>query len=68
MMKFSLSAAVTVSCYTEVEANSLAEAIEKSKDMSVYLQFNGSGVEATDGWMLEEPDGVPFDISGEVIK
>jgi hypothetical protein len=65
MAKFLMSAAVTVSAYTEVEAETLEEAIEIASDRTCELSFNGCGYEADDCWLIEYADGSPYDITGE---
>ena len=64
-MKYKLSAAVTVSTYCEVEADSPEEAITKSRDLPAQLSFNGSGNTAEDAWLVEEADGEPQGITCE---
>ena len=54
---FNLSAAVTCSVYTDVEADTLEEAIQIALDRPVELRFNGSGTYPDDVWCLEEADG-----------
>lgn len=62
MPKFTLHAEVVVSAYCEVEADTLEEAIEKSKDLPAELSFNGSGNTPEDAWLVEEVDGMPTNI------
>ena len=64
MATFNLSAAVTVSAYTEVEADSLEEAIKIASDRGCELGFNGCGYVATDYWIIDSVDGMPVDITG----
>jgi len=65
MAKFMMSAAVTVSAYTEVEADSLEEAIEIARDRNCELGFNGCGYEPNDYWIIDSADGMPTEINGE---
>jgi len=64
MTKFRLTCAVTVSAWTEVEAESLEAAIEEAQDRSVELDFNGAGVNALEAWLVDECDGSPTNIEG----
>lgn len=64
-MKYILSAAVTVSAYTKIEADSLDEAIERARDREVVLHYNGSGTDPEEEWCVESADGEPMDITGE---
>jgi len=57
MKTFHLSAAVTVSAYTTVRAETLEEAIELSQDREVFLHFNGSGTDPREDWCIEDVDG-----------
>lgn len=54
---FNLSSDITCSVYTDVEADTLEEAIQIAADRPVELYFNGSGNSPEDVWCLEEPDG-----------
>ena len=65
MAIFTLNAAVTVSAYTEVEADSLEEAIKVASARECELGFNGCGYESTDYWIIDSADGMPVDITGE---
>lgn len=62
-MKYHLSCAITVSAYCEVEADSEAEAVEKSRELTPALSFNGSGNSADQNWLIEDADGEPENIS-----
>ena len=63
MPTFNLSCTITVSAYTEVEADTLADAIAEANDRSVALHFNGSGTDPTEVWCVEEPDGEPENVT-----
>jgi len=65
MKKWKLSAAVTVSAYTVIEAETLEEAIDISGGREVVHGGRGSGANCKEEWVVEEPDGEPFDITGE---
>ena len=59
MAKFMLNAAVTVSAYTEVEADTIEEAIKIASDRECELGFNGCGYECNDYWIIDAADGMP---------
>ena len=59
MPKFHLSAEVTVSTYTTIEAETLAEAIEIAEDRDVVIGGNCSGESEELSWIVEEIDGEP---------
>ncbi len=64
MPKFILSCQVTVSAWTEVHAESLAEVIELSKDRPVDIGRNhDNSAAAEDCWIIEEGDGTPKEIT-----
>lgn len=63
-MKFRLSCAVTVSACTEVEADSLAEAIAIAESREVVLGGLHSGADETEQWIIEDADGDPTGIHG----
>lgn len=60
---FHLGCRVTVSAYTEVDADTLEQAIEAAADRPVELSFNGSANSADEVWLVEEMDGSPQHIS-----
>jgi magnesium-transporting ATPase (P-type) len=62
MKVYILTAAVTVSTFTRVKANSEEEALAKASQRDVELYFNGSGTSPEDSWCIESGDGVPCDI------
>lgn len=64
MKKYKLRATVTVSAWTEVEANSLDEAIEKAENRTVAWRDDG-GATPDEEWIVEELDGEPCDICGD---
>lgn len=61
MPKYSLSCRVTVSAYTNVEADSLEEAIEAAVNREVVLSGRG-GEDADEEWIIDDADGLPEDI------
>jgi len=61
-MKFELSAMVTVSAYTTVEAQTLEEAIRLAGDRGADIGGNCTGVSERECWVVAEIDGEPFDI------
>ena len=56
---FKLTCHVTVSAFTNVEADSLELAIEEAADRSVEIHFNGSGTSPDEVWCIECADGSP---------
>lgn len=60
---FVLHAEVTVSCWTEVEADTLEEAVEISKERTVDISRSHGGHEATEQWIIDEGDGEPKNIT-----
>ena len=62
-MRFRLHCSVTVSAFTVVEANTLAEAIEEAEGRNVELCFDGSGVSPFESWCIEDADGEPTDVT-----
>jgi hypothetical protein len=62
MPTFNLACRITVSASTEVEAETLADAITEANNRDVVLHFNGSGTDPTEVWCIEEADGEPEDI------
>lgn len=63
MKEFKLCAHVTVSAYTTVMANTLEEAIAKSRYLNVSLV--GSGIDESDQWIIDDADGLPSNIHEE---
>ena len=63
MKTYKLNCTFTVSAYTEVEADTLIEAIEKAEERQGALSFIGCGVDKTEAWMVEEIDGEPKNIT-----
>ena len=61
-MKFKLTANVTISVYTEVEADTLEEAIEIAKERELMgIAQTGFDTEE-DTWLCDELDGMPENI------
>ena len=65
MKKWNLSALVGVSAYTEVEAETKAEAIEIAQGRLPTLGGMGSGADPQEEWVIEEADGMPQNITAE---
>lgn len=65
MKTFSLSCKVTVSAYTEVQANTLEEAIEIAGRRDVQIGGIASGNDPDESWIIEEADGAPDEITAE---
>ena len=62
MKEWKLCAAVTVSAYTVVEAETLEEAKKLAADLPVKVDPFGYKSEALDVWLIDSGDGEPFDI------
>ena len=62
MKNFKLTARVTISVYTEVEAKTLEEAIKIAEDRNLMPIIHSGGETAEDTWMCDELDGVAEDI------
>ena len=60
MPTFKLSAAVTVSAWTEVEADDIDAA--KTIAESRHVQLTGCLEDATESWIIDEADGEPQEI------
>ena len=63
MKTFSLSAQVTVSAFTEVEANSPEEAKEIASSREVVLGGLHSGAVVNEMWIIDEADGEPHRVA-----
>jgi hypothetical protein len=61
-MQFNLSAEITVSAYTAIEADSLEEAIALAESRSVVLGGVGSGADGRREWVIDDADGMPVNI------
>ena len=57
-MKYKLSAGITVSAYTTVEANSPEEAIAIAKDREAAIGNERCGNDPEELWIIEEADGM----------
>lgn len=57
MAKYQLTAKVTVSAYTTVEAETLEEAIKMAS--SRHAAFESTGEHPSETWIIEEADGLP---------
>jgi len=68
MKKWNMSAAVAVSAYTVVEAETLKEAIEIAEGRDVVQGGVCSGADKHEEWVAGEPDGEAYDITGEEEK
>jgi hypothetical protein len=65
-MKFKLGCEVTVSAYTEVEADTLEEAIQHAKDREVVIGGLHSGTSAAEQWIIDDADGLPSNIKEQL--
>lgn len=63
MKKFALTAEITISLYTEVEAETLEEAIEIAEERDLMAIVGTGGETRLDTWMADELDGVPKNIT-----
>lgn len=63
MPLFKLNAHVTVSAYTEVEAETLEQAIEEARSRSVEIGDERSGYSPSEHWLVTEADGEPMEIT-----
>ena len=62
MPVFKLSCLVGVSAYTEVEAETLEDAIEEAKRREVVIGGPRSGYYPEESWIIEDADGEPTEI------
>lgn len=62
MSVFKLNCHVTVSAYTEVEAESLEDAMKIAAKREVSLGGPGSGAYPDESWVIEDADGAPQNI------
>jgi len=68
MAKFKLGCRVTVSAYTEIEAETGEEAIAEAKGRYVAIGGLHSGVGRDEAWIIDEADGEATDIYVESSK
>jgi hypothetical protein len=59
-MTFHFSGKATVSIYTVVEADSYKEAIAIANHRDLVNAAYGAS--SSDSWLMDDPDGTPFDI------
>ena len=62
MKTFKLTAIETVSIYTDVEAETLEEAIDIATDKEMMFISSNGGQTSKTAWMCDELDGMPVDI------
>jgi hypothetical protein len=65
MKTFNLSCKVTVSAYTEVQANSLEEAIKIAATRDVEIGGMGSGNDPDESWIIDDADGAHQEIRND---
>jgi hypothetical protein len=65
MAKFLLGCKVTVSAYTEVESETLEDAIEEAEGREVAMGGVNSGNSPDEFWIIDDADGSPQDIRGD---
>ena len=63
MAKFKLEGKVTISVFTEIEAETLEEAIKISEDLEIVKNEWGQEYLKTENWVSDDFDGNVFDIS-----
>lgn len=63
MKTFRLSSRVTVSAYTEVQAESLEQAMQIAAARDVVI--GGSGAYPDESWVIDDADGAPMDITAD---
>lgn len=63
MKKFTLTAEITISLYTEVEAETFEEAIKVAEERDLMAIVGTGGETKEDTWMADELDGVPKNIT-----
>jgi len=57
MPKFNLTAHVTVTCWTVVEAATPEEAMKIAEDRNVVIGGMNSGEDETESWIVDDADG-----------
>ena len=62
MKKFNLSGAVTISIYTEVEAENLEQAKKIAESRHIEASRWGDKKQKQDAWIADEYDGEPMNI------
>jgi len=62
MRTFKLEGKVTISIYTEVEAENLEEAIEIANDRQIEKSHWGDKSQSKEAWVNDEYDGEPQNI------
>jgi hypothetical protein len=66
MTQFNLTAKITITAFTTVWADTLKEAIEIANDRADMMSIaTNNGDEPDEVWMVEDLDGVPYDIKIE---
>lgn len=66
-MKYTVTALVTVSCYTEVEAGTKEEAMQLAQERSVEDILHDAGYPLEEFWHIDN-DGEPSEITIEEEK
>jgi hypothetical protein len=61
-MIFRLSAKVTVSAYTDVDADTLDAAIAEAEKRSVGVGGERNGNPPDEEWVIDDGDGTPYEI------
>lgn len=63
MRIFKFSALVTVSAYTEIEADTLEKAFEEADSREVVFGGMGAYSDSNEMWVVDEIDGIPEEIT-----
>lgn len=59
---FKLSATVTVSAYTTIEADTQEEALKIAEDREVVIGGYGTGMSEDENWIIDDADGMAENI------
>ncbi len=62
MKIYKLGCKVTVSAYTEIEADTLESALKQAANREVVLGGVGSGSSPDESWIIDDADGEPSEI------
>ena len=64
-MLFTLVSKVTVSAYTEVEAETIDDAIKIASQRQAAIGGVGTGTLPDEMWIVDDIDGEPYDIQND---
>jgi hypothetical protein len=68
MPLFKLGCHVTVSAYTQVQADTAEEALRIGRDREVVIGGLHSGADAGEQWVIEDADGDPTEVKVELPR